>query len=107
MTSERSVPLVISTYRSAAPAQQEALPSGHQVALALPAALLLGAVAVAVALASRQCRWRHLRPAGAAARPVFVLSSASGQKRVPSPLRSVLVQTWSQPAPVHHTALSS
>ena len=104
MTSERSVPLVISTYRSAAPDQGSRLPSGHQVALALLAAVLLGA---AVALASRRCRWRHVRPDSGAVRPVFVLSSTGRQKRVPSPLRTVLVQTWSPPAAVPHSALSS
>ncbi|XP_043196309.1 uncharacterized protein LOC122367333 [Amphibalanus amphitrite] len=102
VTSERSVPLVISTYRSAVPTEQRALPLAHQAALALLAALLLGAVAVAAVLAARRCRWGHLQGEGTApARPVFILRSAGRQKRVPSPLRRVLVESWSPPAPVH------
>ena len=104
MTSQRgSVPLVISTYREEAVAEQRALRPGHQAALALLAAVLLGAAAAVVALLSRRCRWRHLHgAAGPAAHRVFVLTSAGRQKRVPSPLRSVLV-----PVPVHHTPLRS
>ena len=105
MTSQRSVPLVISTYREEAAVARTALPAGHQVALALLAAVLLGVAAAAVALLSRRCRWRHLHPA--APQRVFVLTSAGRQKRVPSPLRSVLVQTCRAPAPVHHTPLRS
>ena len=94
MTSERSLPLVISSYRSAEPVEQRALPSVYLAALGT--ALLLAAVAAAVALASRRYRWRPDRSAPL----VSVLSSDVPQKSVPSPLTGAVVQMWVQPAPV-------